>query len=251
MMTVELASLANGFSCYTTCTSKDEASFIYKEIYEDQCYDGTELPESPFIIDAGANIGLFSLYMKKKYPSATILAFEPAPETYDVLRRNLELHNMSEVETYAYGLSSKATTTKLTYYPNLPGNSTLRPKEKVELKSAIAEHFGEAAANHNFAGAQEIEINLQRLSHFLGSREGLEKIDLLKIDVEGAELDVLLGVDDIHWNMTRNIVLETAVNSGVKPEIEKLLRDKGFIVTSEGACWAPANFFMIHARRDD
>ncbi|KAK1966767.1 FkbM family methyltransferase [Colletotrichum eremochloae] len=248
-MTAELASLASGFSCYTT--SKDEAGFIYKEIYDDKCYDGTELPESPFIIDAGANIGLFSVYMKQKYPSATILAFEPAPETYDILRRNLELHNVSDVETYAYGLSLKATTTKFTYFPNLPGNSTLHPEEKVELRNAIAEHFGEEAANHNFAGAEEIDVNLQRLSHFLGSHDGLERIDLLKIDVEGAELDVLLGLDDIHWDMIRNVVLETSVNSGVKAEIEKLLRDKGFIVSSEGACWAPAQIFMIRARRDD
>ncbi|KAK2034914.1 FkbM family methyltransferase [Colletotrichum zoysiae] len=248
-MTVELSSLADGFSCYTT--SKDEASFIYKEIYQDKCYDGFELPESPFIIDAGANIGLFSVYMKQKHPSATILAFEPAPQAYDLLRRNLELHHVSDVETHAFGLSSKATTAKFTYFPNLPGNSTLRPEEKVELRRAIAEHLGEEVANHNFAGAQEIDVDLQRLSHFLSGRDGLERIDLLKIDVEGAELDVLLGLDDIHWGMTRNVVLETSVNSGVKPEIERLLRNKGFIVTSEGASWALGQVFTIRARRDN
>ncbi|WDK14859.1 FkbM family methyltransferase [Colletotrichum graminicola] len=246
---MELVGLANGFSCYTT--SKNEATFIYKEIYIDKCYDGPKLPDLPFIIDVGANIGLFSIYMKQKHPSATILAFEPAPKIYDLLCRNLELHNVFGVKTYAYGLSSKAATTKFTYFPNSPGNSTLYPEQKVELRRAITEHFGEEAANYYFTGAQEIDVNLQRLSHFLGSCDTLRRIDLLKIDVEGAELDALLGLDDTDWDKIYNVIIETSVNSGVKPDVQKLLRDKGFVVTSEGACWAPNQFFMIRAYRDN
>ena len=134
-MTVELMEFANT-SCYTT--SKYEAGFIYKEIFEDHCYDGPTLPEAPFIVDAGANIGLFSLYMKQKYPQSKILAFEPAPETFDILCRNLTLHNISDVETFPFGLASKASTEKLTYFPKLPGNSTLVPEEKKQLREEVA-----------------------------------------------------------------------------------------------------------------
>ncbi|KAK1975035.1 FkbM family methyltransferase [Colletotrichum cereale] len=224
-MTAELVNLADGLSCYTT--SQGEARLIYKEIYEDHCYDGFKLPESPFIVDAGANIGLFSLYMKQKYPLATILAFEPAPETYNILHQNLELNKVAGVKTYAWGLSSDATAAKLTYFPHLPGISTLYPEEKVEVRRRFAQRQSKEIAVEVFGDTQEVDIRLQRLSHFLDGCKGLKRIDLVKVDVEGAELDVLLGVEDKYWD----IILETWVYSGVKTAIEELLHEKGFIVT--------------------
>ncbi|KAK2037054.1 FkbM family methyltransferase [Colletotrichum somersetense] len=247
-MAVKLVNLANGLSCYTT--SEHEVRLIYKEIYEDHCYDGSKLPESPFIVDAGAHIGLFSLYMKQKYPLATILAFEPAPTTYNILHQNLKLNNVAGVKTYDYGLSSKTAAAKFTYFPHLPGNSTLRPEEKVEIRRGFAQRHGEEIAAKVFGDAQEVDIRLQRLSHFLDGCEGLERIDLLKVDVEGVELDVLLGVDDKYWDMICNIMVETCVDSGVKPAIEELLQDKGFIVTTEKAQLLPEKAFIISAYRD-
>ncbi|WDK15625.1 FkbM family methyltransferase [Colletotrichum graminicola] len=247
-MTVELVNLVNGLSCYTT--SQREARLIYKEIYEDRCYDGFNLPDSPFIIDAGANIGLFSLYIKQQCPSATILAFEPAPETYKILRQNLKLNNTAGVKPYACGLSSNATAAKLVYFPHLPGNSTLYPEDKVEIRRRFTQRYSEEVAAEVFGHSQEVDISLQRLSHFLDGYIGLERIDLIKVDVEGAELDVLLGVDDKYWDMVRNVVLETWADSGVKPAIEELLKGKGFDVVIEKTRSLPENTFIIRAYRD-
>ncbi|MCJ1241508.1 hypothetical protein MMC14_009513 [Varicellaria rhodocarpa] len=255
-MTVELVEFADT-SCYTT--SKEEAQFIYKEIFQDHCYDIPNLSETPFIVDAGANIGLFSLYMKQKYPSSKILAFEPAPETFDLLRRNLTLHNLSadDVEALPFGLASKASTQKLTYFPHLPGNSTLVPEEKQLLFEELAKRYGREVADQLYGGAQEVDVQLQRLSHFLNSSSSsgdggvARRIDLLKIDVEGAELDVLHGLDDGHWAAVRNVILETMEASGARVRIEELLRAKGFSVTRERASWAPEDFYMIRAWRDD
>ncbi|KAI1258585.1 FkbM family methyltransferase [Xylariaceae sp. FL1019] len=234
-------------SCYAK--SADEARFIYKEIYEDGCYDVPNLPEAPFIVDVGANIGLCSLYMMQKFPAAKILAFEPAPETYDILRQNLALHNAASVEAIPYGLASKASTAKLTYFPNLPGNSTLVPEEKQQLYEEAVKKHGREAADSRFGGAQELDIKLQRLSHFLQAHPEFTRIDLLKVDVEGAELEVLLGLDDAHWAMVQNVVLETWENSGSKEQLQNLLTSKGFKVNSEGAAWAPNQFYMITAHR--
>ncbi|KAF6835223.1 amino acid adenylation domain-containing protein [Colletotrichum plurivorum] len=250
-MSVQLVNLADNFPCYTT--SEGEAQFIYKEIFVDRCYDGPKLSETPFVIDAGANVGMFSIYIKQKYPAAKILAFEPAPDTFDVMRQNLKLHNVAEgVEMHPYGLGPKASTEKLTYFPNLPGNSTLRPEEKEAVRKGVAESLGQEFADATFGNAQQLDVKIERLSHFLQSYPDVDRIDLLKVDVEGVELGVLQGLDDEHWAKVRNVVLETMEQSGDRAAIEELLKSKGLTVTLEEAAWAPGanGVYMMTASRD-
>ncbi|KAK4099535.1 methyltransferase FkbM [Parathielavia hyrcaniae] len=255
----QLIELGPGFSVYVG--AERDARFIYKEIYEDHCYDMATLPPDPFIIDAGANIGLFSLYFKTKYPAARILAFEPAPQIFDLYRRNLALHDVplgqgQDVEAHACALGAERETSRwLTYFPNAPGNSTFVPGEKELLRRALPAEHHQRMIDRSSAGATRVGVPVERLSRFLDGYGpgGLGRIDLLKVDVESWELDVLLGIDDRHWGMVRNAAVEVSELSGLCHDVEALLREKGFAVERELAAWSyeTAPTYTILARREE
>ncbi|KAJ2984084.1 hypothetical protein NQ176_g211 [Zarea fungicola] len=247
MSTPELVKF-DSVHCYTY--SPKEAHCIYKEIFEDKCYDIDNLPSSPVVIDAGANIGLFSLFLKQRYPSAKILAFEPAPLSFDALSRNVKAQNLQDIQAFNIGLSHKTGSARLTYLPNLPGNSTLRPEEKQKLYMASIKKHGKDVADSYFGTSYELDIKLERLSTVLDNQKNLTTIDLLKVDVEGVELDVLRGIDDEHWKLVQNVIVETWEESGDRVEIENLLKSKDFAIRTEAAPWDP-NFYMIIAKRND
>ncbi|GAA1887099.1 FkbM family methyltransferase [Streptantibioticus ferralitis] len=248
-MGLHLIEMEEGFSCYAS--GEFEARFIYQEIFKDNNYDQPGLPEAPFTIDVGANIGLFSLYMKQKYPAARIIAFEPAPENYQALRQNLELHQVGDVTVYPYAVGSEAREATFTYYPAMPGNSTLHPEEKALQKRLMGERLGEEAATDLFQ-ATTITVKVDRLSRFLAEQHpGVTSIDLLKIDVEGAELEVLRGIDDADWAKVQNVLLEVNNADGALAQVEALLREKGLTVASEPVplMWEELELYYVTAHR--
>lgn len=248
-MSLRLVELDEGFSCYVS--GEFEARFIYAEIFQDHNYDHEALPERPVIVDVGANIGLFSLFVKRRYPQASVIAFEPAPENVTALRRNLELHEVDGVAVHPVCLGAQPGEAQLTYYPQMPGNSTLHPGEKELQKSLMSERLGAEQATTLFASAQ-MTVGVERLSDVL-SREHPEvtAVHLLKVDVEGAELDVLRGIDDRHWPHIGTVLLEAADFGDRLEQVTGLLRSKGFDVSAEPVkfMWEELRFHYVTATR--
>jgi FkbM family methyltransferase len=205
-------------------SSAIEARFIYQEIFRAGCYGVPDLPSRPFVVDVGANIGLFVLYLKRRYPDAEVLAFEPMPQTAALLRKNLALHGLSAVTVHEVALGSAAENgVPFTFYPMIPGNSTRHPETKVAAKAALAKTVPEKLAERMYRG-RETTVDVARLSAFLA--EG-RTIDLLKIDVEGAEIEVLHGIDAQHWPQVRRVVMEVHDLDGRLEEACDLLRGRG------------------------
>ena len=75
-------------------------------------------------------------------------------------------------------------------------------------------------------GFEEVQAKVETLAEVL-KRERVERIDLLKIDVEGAELDVLLGLDAETWPRVQQVVMETHNRHGRQTQIEALLKEHG------------------------
>jgi FkbM family methyltransferase len=134
------------------------------------------------VFDVGANVGDWSTAILKRIPEAVIHAFEIAPATFARLAPNTTSWG-NRIIINAIGLSDKEGETTLYYTPNNDtASSTLSP----ELT---------AAANHQ---VQHVEVMAAPTTtgDIYMRKHGIEHIDVLKIDVEGAELSVLHGFSD-------------------------------------------------------
>jgi FkbM family methyltransferase len=124
---------------------------LFHEIFVPQVYFFESPRPDPLIFDCGANIGMSVLYFKSLYPEARIVAFEPDPVTFEMLRRNVAENNLKGVELRCEGLGEAPGEAQLHYLENRPGwlsqsaltNADSRSKTRsikiVALSTAIAE----------------------------------------------------------------------------------------------------------------
>lgn len=181
--------------------------FRIEEIFGENEYlvPGMENIESPVIVDVGANVGVFSLYVKLMNPSAELYCYEPAPNALSLLHQNLNNHE--DVVVHECGLSNVHGTAQIQLNARNTGQSSL-------IKGA-----------NNLLGEVEIELR-EGVSIF--SDNQIEDIDILKIDTEGSEVAILQSLSEGgKLGKIKFIVLEYHSEFD-RREIDQLL--KGFTV---------------------
>lgn len=148
------------------------------EIFIDNIYS-IDLPPSPIILDCGANIGLSVLYFKKHHPDATIVAFEPDTTNFRLLEKNIASYNLQNV--IALNQAVWIMDGKINFV------------EDHSMTSKISE--SKYTEDNKLVDCCRLKTHLTR------------KIDLLKIDIEGAEYQVF---KDIYENLSQvnNLFLE-------------------------------------------
>ena len=170
------------------------------EIFIENIYK-QNLPPKPLIIDCGANIGLSVIYMKMFYPDARIIAFEPDERNFELLKKNIEAFGLSNVEAHQEAVWTEDT--------------ELRFASQGSMSSRIDENVSE----------NTIPVNAIRLRNFLN-----RPVDFLKIDIEGAEYQVMKDIaDQLHF--VSHLFLEyhgTFAQNGELSNLFMLLVDKGF-----------------------
>jgi len=153
----------------------DAASFlfIYGEVFEEQIYRFKAKTERPRIIDGGANIGLSVIYFKQLYPGSRITAFEPDGSVFEALKENLAAFGYDDVECVRKALWSSETTLDFLHegadggrVPQAGDMGSISPVPAVSLRQYLT-----------------------------------EPVDLLKLDVEGAETEVLKDCADLLRNV--------------------------------------------------
>ncbi len=164
------------------------------------------ITESSVIFDVGGHIGTFSIPLS--YHAKLVRAFEPAIRSYSLLRKNIEINKITNVETFNVGIGETASTAELAdVKTNNSGAQTLRLSQ-----------------------SNEGSIQIRPLSMFAPS-EG--KVSLLKIDVEGMEESVLKGAEELIARDKPVICIEVSLHAlrsnGSSPSvIQKRLRRHGY-----------------------
>jgi FkbM family methyltransferase len=161
--------------------------------------------EARIVIDAGANIGVFSIYSAQKN-TKKIYAIEPFPETYSLLAKNIALNHLEKkVVLNSVALSAK---------------SGLR---NMDLSEGPSQSRGLLDKNQKTTG---LEVQSMTLEDFLKSI-AVDKVDLLKIDIEGGEHEVFHSSSNETLEKIQSIAMEYHPN-GSKIELFDRLKQANF-----------------------
>ncbi|MET0394928.1 MAG: FkbM family methyltransferase [Chitinophagaceae bacterium] len=191
-----------------------------KEIFEEEVYKFECTGPAPRILDCGANIGLSAIYFKRLFPQARITAFEPDEAIAGMMRHNLA----------AFG------------YTDVAIQQTAAWTENTILKFNATGGLGGTLVEGNAAAEKVVEVKAVRLRDYLD-----EKVDFLKIDIEGAEADVLKDCADKLYNVER-LFMEYHSAPGKPQELGELLgilKQAGFRIYIKDA-WNNLPYPFLH-----
>ncbi|KAB1916082.1 non-ribosomal peptide synthetase [Micromonospora sp. AMSO31t] len=251
-----------------------ETRYLYDEIFVQQVYlrDGIVLRPGATVLDVGANIGMFSLFVHAVCPDATIHAFEPVPSVVDVLRSNVAEFGVPAT-VHGFGLSRAAGEVCFTYYPGYSMMSGHAAYADADAEVAVIKRY---LTNERNAGAGERDVLLGRVDELLAERFAgrrltvpvrplsavldelaPQRIDLLKIDVQRAEADVLAGLEERHWPLVAQVAMEVhdapgTDTAGRLAELVAFFEARGFtVVTRQDDLLAGTDRHTLHAVRPE
>src|SRR5262249_25586257 len=192
---------------------KKQHDYLYEEIFVNKIYfrHGIGLPEDACVFDVGANIGMFTMFVNLNAPQASVYSFEPLGPSFEALRLNAKLY-AANAKVFNIGMAESDREETFIFYPRHTMMSGIRayakPEEELEvvkrwLLNAQEKGSGGMAeaveqADEILAGRYEGESHICRLRRVSDviREHGIQRIDLLKVDVQRAELDVLRGIEE-------------------------------------------------------
>ncbi len=151
---------------------------------------GNLLKQPTCILDVGANIGNHTLFFSKFWGEVKVYSFEPSSVIFKMLQRNIQLNNLESTNCFNIAVGNKMGSGRISYNGQLENN------------------LGATKVDYEDAGEiQFITLDTFTLEH------NLNAIDLVKIDVEGFELKVLKGMEQIIKEYNPYIWIEVLENN--------------------------------------
>jgi FkbM family methyltransferase len=183
------------------------------------------LPADGVVLDVGANVGILSLQLAQAVPAGQVFAFEPTHYAFARLKRNLELNPelSSRVEAVQAFVSSA---------------SGVRPGLSAYASWRVD---GTASRTHPLHGGTEKsadEIGAVSLDDFVAQR-GLPRVDFIKIDTDGHELEVLRGARRLLARHKPVVVFEIA---------RYVMEERGIAFSDYMSLLAPLGYALFDAK---
>lgn len=220
------------FPCGLTCVTNNfgpETELMYNEIFVNKDYTsgGITVYSGNTVIDIGANIGMFTMYLLKNFKGLTIHAIEPVPATHECLKLNVERYgNLGKVKTHNVAIGAHPDTeTEIVVYPNMAGNSTMYPDIKEPQRKATSTMFSEEE-NDFLYNQITLSVPMTTLSSLIKANT-IDRIDLLKIDAEGCEVDILNALEPQHWELIRQLAVEVHDQEKNLPKVIDIIETNG------------------------
>jgi FkbM family methyltransferase len=169
------------------------------------------------VVDGGAYDGSFSHECVRAFPNATIHAFEPTPASYSRLERSAQ--SASAIVCHRLALGSKCGAATLFMNTSSLTNSLRK-----------SSNFGHQYFPAFVAEQTTAKVEVVTLAEFARNR-GIDAIDILKLDLQGNELDAIVGaerlLETVKAILTEVQFVELYENTPLFPEIESYLRRRG------------------------
>jgi FkbM family methyltransferase len=169
--------------------NKDD--FKVMTIHEDDILEHFLPKEGDIVVDIGAHIGLYTIISSKRVgPNGKVVAIEADPGNFEILNRNIQLNKLNNVIALNYAAYSRE-----------------EQKLKLYLLSGKSGFTSYNTILSNFVRSDEkfVEVNANTLDYLL-HQNGIDAVNWIKIDVEGAEFEVLKGATSI-LSKSKDIVL--------------------------------------------
>jgi FkbM family methyltransferase len=176
------------------------------------------------VIDVGSNRGQFAVFARERWPNARLLCFEPLPGPGETLVR--VAHELGNVDVHPYALGAEA------------GRPTMRISRSDDSSSLLRATARQLEAFPNSVEVGGIEVDVRRLDDVV-SRGDLRAPVLMKIDVQGAELDVLRGASQVLPHVQQILVecslVELYAGQALLDDVVQFAREFGFRVINVSA----------------
>ena len=255
-----------------------ETWLIHDEIFGEEIYNrgGASLHDGATVVDIGGNIGLFLLWATDRHRDLTIHTFEPIPETFEVLSSNRDRVRDAghRITLHNQGVWKETTEATFRHLPRFSCSSTMCPDDSPEQQARALEFTLNAFEQHpskllrTFLSClpspirhgiakwlirrngrhREVRCQLISFTDLIRQCE-LDRIDYLKLDAEGAEIEILESISEDDWPRIRQISVETHRGEESMRAVESILRSNGFATQTSFSQSSPADK-MVYGTRD-
>ena len=198
-------------------------SFVSWKLSQEGIYEETEtryvmdqIKEGQIVLDIGANIGYYTLIFANLVgKKGHVFAFEPEPDNFDVLKKNVETNNYKNTTTENLAVSNKIGNIKLYLSKSNVGQHKIFPSK--------------------MTSDDYVNVNVTTIDEYFKLSDLYDKISFIKIDVEGAEMGVLQGMDNLLEKNRLTLLMEfdpkLMIEYNVSPQdLLNFLVSKGFVL---------------------